>query len=319
MTTRIAIVGGGIAGLTLATLLDRQRFEVSVHEAQPERATTGSALGLWGPARRVLRRIGALPDGGAQPAEGALHRIDGRRVVTARGAGPVMVDRPTLLAALDAAVPTSVHRVSEEVTDPASLDADLVIGADGVRSQVRGLVVPHAAARVATPYLALRGIRSGTVPPGDAGEYWGRGLLAGLVPIGGGRTYWFTSHRSELSEPLDLAVVLAEARDRFADAAPAIRRMLDGAGPDTLATSLWVAPPLRSYARGRYIVVGDAAHAMLPNLGRGACSAVVDAATLAGTLNTGGDLRRWQARRIPATQVARVGSAALMRIALAIP
>lgn len=319
MTTRVAIIGGGIAGLTLAAHLDPHRFEVSIHEAQPERATTGSALGLWAPARRVLRGIGALPDHDGHPAQGALHRIDGRRVVTARGTGPVMVDRPTLLAALDAVVPLTVRRETEEVLDPASMDAELVVGADGVRSRVRGLVEPRAASRVATPYLALRGIRSGTTKTEDAGEYWGRGLLAGLVPIAGDRTYWFTSHRSRLDEPLDLAEVLDEARDRFAGAAPAVRRALDGAGPDTLATSLWVAPPLRTYTRGRFVVIGDAAHAMLPNLGRGACSAIVDAATLARTLNTGADLRRWQARRVPATQVARCGSAALMRVALAIP
>ncbi|GGB30809.1 salicylate hydroxylase [Flexivirga endophytica] len=319
MPQRIATVGGGIAGMTLAASLDPRRFEVSVHEAQPERAAVGSALGLWGAARRVLRRLDALPESGARQTGGALHRMDGRRLLAAHGPGPVMVDRPTLLAALDAAVPATVRRVTEEVTDPESLDADLVIGADGVRSRVRGLVEPSAAERVGTPYVALRGIRSGTTRSADIGEYWGGGLLAGLVPIAGDRTYWFTTHRSELTEPFEVQHVLDEARERFAGAAPGIRRALADAGPDTLATALWVAPPMRRYAHGRCVVIGDAAHAMLPNLGRGACSAIVDAATLAGTLNSDGDLRRWQARRVPATQAARLGSAAVMRAALAIP
>lgn len=319
MPTRIAIVGGGIAGLTLAATLDERRFEVTLHEAQPERAVTGSALGIWGAARRVLRNLRTLRDVESRRIEAALHRIDGRRLVAGRGQGPLMVDRPTLLAALDASVPASVRRVTAEVTDPESLDADLVIGADGVRSRVRGLVEPRAAERVSTPYLALRGIRSSTTTSADAGEYWGGGLLCGLVPIGGDRTYWFTTHRSELTEPLDVAQALDEARHRFGRAAPAVRQVLAEAGPDTLATALWVTPPMLTYARDRFVVIGDAAHAMLPNLGRGACSAIVDAATLAATLNSDRSLRRWQARRVPATQAARLGSAALMRVALAVP
>lgn len=316
---RIAVVGGGIAGLTLAALLDPTRFEVTIHEAQPERAVAGSALGLWGAARRVLRRIGALPEAASRQTGGALHRIDGRRLVTVHGPGPVLVDRPTLLAALEAAVPASACRVTAEVTDPAALDTDLVIGADGVRSRVRGLIDRRAAERVATPYVALRGIRSGTTTSDDVGEYWGGGLLAGMVPMTGDRTYWFTTHRSALVEPFEASQVVDEARDRFSAAAPVIRRVLAEADHETLATALWVTPRMRSYAHGRYVVIGDAAHAMLPNLGRGACSAIVDAATLASTLNSGGDLRRWTARRLPATQLARLGSAALMRTALTIP
>lgn len=142
--------------------------------------------------------------------------------------------------------------------------------------------------------------------------------MFGLVPVNGDRTYWFSTHRSELSEPLAVPDALAEARTEFAAAAPVIRRVLAEAGSDTLATALWVAPPLRSYVRDRYVVIGDAAHAMLPNLGRGACSAIVNAGTLAETLNAGGGLRRWQARRVPATQVARLGSGAMMRVALSL-
>lgn len=313
---RIAIIGAGIAGLTIASALDDERFEIDLYEAQPERSGTGSALGLWGSARRVLRGLDASPPLGERSTEGALRRIDGRRLVPLRGGGPVMVERPALLEALEGAGPTQVRRVSEEVTDPAALDADLVVGADGVRSRVRGMVDSRAAERSGTPYLALRGIGRRRPEPGSVGEYWGGGLLFGIVPMPGGQTYWFSTHRSDLAEPLDLDAVLAETRERFASAAEAPRRLLAEAGPDTLATRLWVAPSLRTYARDRFVVIGDAAHAMTPNLGRGACSAIVDAWTLARALNRGSDLRTWQLRRVPATQAARVGSGVLMRLAL---
>jgi 2-polyprenyl-6-methoxyphenol hydroxylase-like FAD-dependent oxidoreductase len=320
-TSRVAIVGSGIAGLTLAAALDQERFEVTIYEAQPERGGSGSALGLWPPARRTLERLRALPPLGAQPREGGLYRLDGRPLVRFRARSrllqdrsPQLVDRPALLAALDTAVPTTVHRVTREVTDPAELEADLVIGADGVRSRVRGLVDARAADRRETPVVALRGISAGWPDDAVAGEYWGDGMVFGIVPMPGERTYWFSAARSDLREPVDPQEALAEARDRFRNAAPVVRQHLAAAGPETLATRLWVTPPMRSYARGRYVVIGDAAHAMTPNLGRGACSAIVDAATLAATLNRGGDLRVWQARRVPATQLARVASGALLQL-----
>ena len=313
---RIAIFGGGIAGLTLACALDPHRFDVTLYEAQPERSESGSALGLWGAARHALHDVGALPTLGERPTQGALHRIDGRRLLPLRGGGPLMVERPALLSALERAVPREVHREQLEVTDPSTLQADLIVGADGVRSRVRGLIEPVAAERLATPYLALRGIAPNPPEPSTVGEYWGGGLLFGIVPTSGGKTYWFSTHRSELREPLDLRAALTETRHQFRAAAPTVRQLLLDAGGETLATRLWVAPPMRSYVRDRYVVVGDAAHAMLPNLGRGACSAIIDAASLAATLNRGRDLRIWQARRVPATQLARASSAALMKVAV---
>lgn len=113
-----------------------------------------------------------------------------------------------------------------EVIDPGSLDADLVIGADGVRSRVRGLVDAQAAEQAPTPYVALRGIRSGTPASAEIGEYWGCGLLAGLLPMSGDRTYWFKTHRSELAEPFEASEVIAEARERFAGAASVVRGAL---------------------------------------------------------------------------------------------
>ncbi|QFG70326.1 FAD-dependent oxidoreductase [Ornithinimicrobium pratense] len=328
--SRIAIVGGGIAGLTLAAALDQRRHEVTLFEEQPERAGAGAALALWPSAVRALDRIGVRigvrighgEDAGAAKSalsSAALFDLDtGARLLTVpRRAGSLaLIPRPALLAALEDAVPDSVRRVHEAVTDPAALDADLVVGADGVRSRVRGLVHPPAAERRQTPWLALRGIHPEPPDMGSLGEYWGPARLAGIAPLGAG-TYWFTTHRSTLGpEPLDVREALAEARQRFADASLPVQETLAAAGPHTLATRLWLTPPLPRYARGRYVVVGDAAHATTPNLGRGAVDAILDAASLADTLNRGTGLRAWQLRRLPATQAARTLAPLVMRLAL---
>ncbi len=315
------MVGGGIAGLACAAALDPTRFEVTLYEAAPERITTGAALGIWPAARRALSRIGAWDKLGDLPprlVHAGLFDLTGRRLATVPGPDLTLVERPRLMAALVASVPDSVARVTREVTDPAGLDADLVIGADGVRSTVRGLVAAGAADRVATPYVALRGLRALPQDPGVVGEYWGPGRLFGLAPVAGDRAYWFTTHRSAIGpEPLDVAAVLAQARTRYADAAPLICDTLAQAPPEaTLATRMWLAPAMPRYVGGRYVVIGDAAHASLPNLGRGACDALLDAVTLADALNRGRPLTGWQARRLPPTQAARVTAGTLMRLAL---
>lgn len=324
--SRIAIVGGGIAGLALAAALDPTRHEVVLVEEQPGRAGAGAALALWPSAVRALARIGVVLPTAQEPGTpddrlttAALFDLDsGQRLLTAphRIASLALVARPTLMAALEAAVPSSVRRVHEVVTDPATLDADLVVGADGVRSRVRALVHPPAADRRETPWLALRGVTDQPPPAGSVGEYWGAGRLAGITPTRTG-TYWFTTHVSELGpEPLDVAQALAQARDRFAGAAAPVRELLAGAGPHTLATRLWLTPAMPRYVRGRYAVIGDAAHATTPNLGRGAVDAVLDAVSLAGALDRGKGLRSWQLRRLPATQTTRALAPVLMRLAL---
>ena len=315
---RVAVVGGGIAGLTFATALG-DAVEVVVHEAQPDRAGAGSSLVLWPSARRALGRLGVLNRLGAAAVPlgaGRLFALDGTPLTGSHRSPLTVVPRPALLGALRDGLPPTVRVLASEVADPTALDADLVIGADGVRSRVRALVDPVAAERRTTPYVALRGALPALPDPATVGEYWGPGGLAGLLPSPGGGS-WFTTHHSEAGpEPLDVTAVLGEAQGVFAQAAPVVRRLLVDAGPSTSATRLWTAPPMRRYAAGRYVVLGDAAHAMTPNLGRGACDAVLDAVSLAAAVRRGGDLHRWQVRRLPVTQVARVGSAALMRLAL---
>ena len=318
VTGSVTIVGGGVAGLTLAAALDPARFDVRLLEAQPERHALGAALGVWPAARRVLDRLGvwaALEPQAARQRHVALHTLAGRRLLSGPAPDLWLVDRGALMAALADAVPASVRQNVAEVVDPAALPGDLVVGADGVRSRVRALVDPARAQRHETPYVALRGI----LPADEVdrfGEFWGRGRLFGTVPMHGGRVYWFAAwHHPGLAEPLDVGLLLAQARTAFTGAAPAITGLLDRAGEQTLATRLWTAPPMRRYARGRYVVVGDAAHASLPNLGRGACDAILDAARLAAALDRGGSLAAWQARRLPVTQAARVGAGGLMRLA----
>lgn len=246
--------------------------------------------------------------------------------------------RPTLVDLLDQAVPDSVRRVDARVDDPAALRADLVVGADGVRSVVRRSAFGTHLVPRATPWLALRGLLPGSPPV--AGEFWGSGDLAGVVPAPGDRTYWFTTHVSALgaapaggqrwtsSPPVDAAEALDEARRVFGarpDRSAAVLDVLARARPeDTLAQRILEAPPMRRLVHGRAVLVGDAAHAMTPNLGRGACEAMLDAHALAQELSRptvdrpalGRALLRYEARRLPAALALPPISRTLMHAAL---
>ncbi|WP_312718486.1 FAD-dependent monooxygenase [Mobilicoccus sp.] len=339
---RVAIVGGSIAGLTLAGLLDPDRFAVTLHEERPERREAGSALGLWGSAWSVLRALGLEERSRAQAATvsaGALRDATGRALLEPPSVPMDLILRPVLVELLDSAVPDAVRRVDARVEEPLDLRADLVVGADGVRSVVRRSAFGAHLLPRPTPWLALRGLLDR--PPPVAGEYWGHGDLAGVVPAPGGRTYWFTSHASDLgswadgearwrsSPAVDVTEALEETRRVFSarpDRAPEVLDALAGATPEsTLAQRILEAPPLPRLVHGRAVLVGDAAHAMTPNLGRGACEAMADAHVLARELGrTEGDparlgpaLARYEARRLPAAWALPPVSHLLMRTALA--
>jgi 2-polyprenyl-6-methoxyphenol hydroxylase-like FAD-dependent oxidoreductase len=134
--------------------------------------------------------------------------------------------------------------------------------------------------------------------------------------------FWYASYRSGLGPyGIDAASALEQARKRYAGHAPAIRQVLAAATPeDSLVQRIWTVPRLSSYVRARTVLIGDAAHGMMPTLGRGACESLVDAVTLADLLNTlpeGQALHAYDRQRRLRTRALSLASSALGRVALA--
>lgn len=319
----VDIIGGGIAGSALAAVLDPTRFDVTLHEQRAELPTTGTSLAMWPEAKEALARIGVLDR--LRGVGIALDRFplwseSGMALANVPADG-LLLGRHDLLAALDAAVPDTVNRVTERVEEPDRIEADVVVGADGVHSAVRRRNWGTGADARSTPALAVRGVVPDVLSPAELGEYWGRGQLFGLGPHRDG-TNWYTSFRSDLGpRHVDVGEAIELARHRHRDAAPALRRVLAAATPETtLAQRIWTTPRLSSYDRGNVVLVGDAAHAMTPNLGRGACEALIDAVTLGDLLERmppADALAAYDRARRRPTQRLRVASTALMRVALA--
>jgi 2-polyprenyl-6-methoxyphenol hydroxylase-like FAD-dependent oxidoreductase len=319
----ITIIGGGIAGLALAATLDPDRFDVTIHEQREGTPSVETSLAMWPEAQQALDAVGILPAiraAGSRFEGMALRDVAGKVWIRAEVAGVIGVSRADLLWHLDAAVPESVTRVFGAV---ASLpDSGLLVGADGVHSVVRRVHWgPRSKARL-SPYLALRGIISEPVPLEAGGEYWGRGELFGIAPASRKRTYWYASYRSDLGPGgIDVAAALDLTRQRFSGKASGISRVLSAATPEeTLAQRIWTVPALGRYAREGAVLAGDAAHGMTPNLGRGACEALIDAVTLGELLNSRPlpeALKTYNRRRLLRSQALRVASSAMTRLVLA--
>ncbi|SKB98312.1 2-polyprenyl-6-methoxyphenol hydroxylase [Arthrobacter sp. 49Tsu3.1M3] len=279
---------------------------------------------MWPAAQRALGDLGILDAvREASPViDGMTVRAaSGRPWTSAQATGLIGVSRVDLIRLLDGAVPGSVRRVAGRLDVVRPGPAGLVVGADGVHSAVRRSCWGARSGARPTRYLAVRGVVPGALWRAHTGEYWGRGQLFGIGPAAAG-TNWYAAFRSRAEHgSLDVAAVLAETRVRYSGYAPGVRDVLAVAVPETtLVQRIWTTPPLGSYVRARVALLGDAAHAMTPNLGRGACEALVDAVTLAALLNTrpvDEALSAYNRARHLRTQALRWASSAVMRLALA--
>jgi 2-polyprenyl-6-methoxyphenol hydroxylase-like FAD-dependent oxidoreductase len=333
MTARSAVVvGGGIGGLATAIALSGQGWRVRVFERAPEFAEVGAGISLWANALRALDAIGpgiagkVRGLGGAELFGGIQHRT-GRWLTRADAAeltrrfGPVLLlHRAELLRTLLDAVPPEALVAGTEVTGVGfdgdavivthtggETRADLLVGADGLHSTVRRLVWPDAAPPRYAGYTAWRWIAP-PLPggPDGGGETWGVGTRFGHVPLPDHRVYCYATANTPEGATGPKGEV-AELRARFRrwhDPIPALVEA--AAGTEVLRHDLYELPSVRSFARGRVALLGDAAHAMTPNLGQGACQALEDAATLGAVLATGrevaGALGRYDALRRPRAQ-----------------
>jgi len=153
----------------------------------------------------------------------------------------------------------------------------------------------YTAWRTVTPPLSIE----------DASETWGRGMRFGYASLPDGRVYCYaTANVPAGGRAGDEQAELAELRSRFADWHEPIPTLLR-ATTNVLRHDIYELPNLPSFVRGRVALVGDAAHAMTPNLGQGACQGVEDVATLATLLDAyeiPEALARYDALRRPHTQ-----------------
>jgi 2-polyprenyl-6-methoxyphenol hydroxylase-like FAD-dependent oxidoreductase len=317
---KAVVIGGGIAGLASALALTSRGWQVEVFERAPEFTEIGAGLSLWPNALRALDALGvgevvrsrAVLQGAVgirDPAGRWLSRTDTADLERRFGL-TAMIHRADLLAVLRTAVPEGVLQPGTQVREVRAdgtvthsggeCRADLVVGADGVHSTTRQSVWPGAPAPRYAGYTSWRMVCP-PVPVTETAEWWGRGERFGYAPLPDGRIYVYaTANAREGAGDGGLP----ELRRRFGGWHDPIPALLDAADPGSvLHHDLYELPPLTTYTSGRVVLTGDAAHAMTPNLGQGACQALEDAVVLGNVMASGDGLTAYDRQRRPRTQM----------------
>ncbi len=297
---RIVIVGGGIGGLCAARAVALAGHEPVVLERSPAGSTIGAGLLLWPNAVHALdelQRGGAVRAVAAAAQRTTFRDAAGRVLsqvhldaVERRAGAPVLVvERPALHDALsdgldvrnDATIRTAdAHGV---ILDSGErVDGDAVIGADGIGSVVRGYVCPQARP-IDTGHTVIRGIADHDIGAGQAYEAWGRDELVGGVALPAARSYWFYEGRTAAIDGQD--PIAALNAQRWPE--PFAAQVAGTAPQDVLVNRILRLGPLRTWTRGTVALLGDAAHAMEPNIGQGAAQTIEDAEALLVALRAG--------------------------------
>lgn len=322
----ILVVGGGIAGLGLATALRRRGLAAELVERGPAWPTTGAAITMHANGVRALRALGVGPAIDAASAvlpRWTFYDSDGRQLcdtdlVDLWGAvGPCLgITRRRLQDALldgTAGVPARLGLGVVDVADGpdgvrvgfadgSQRTYGLVVGADGIGSTIRQCLFGASPAR----YAGTTGWRS-VIPTRPEGVthlqlYMGEGRFFGVVPVGDAGTYGFAGVGTEpADEPMTGR--LEKFRELFADFAGPVPEYLAGLrrDEDLHATRVgWV--ELETWHTARVVLIGDAAHAAPPHMGEGGSLALEDALALADLLAAGDEgnvLATFEERRRP--------------------
>lgn len=339
--SRAIIIGAGIGGLCTAIALQRMGVSVEIYEQAPQARAAGAGLTLWPNAMRAMRDLGVASrlDDHLIEVSGAIRRWDGvtlsqtdyAQIKDRYDAPTIAIHRVDLMHALLDALNTPVifgkrlTRYEQDAThitaifdDDTRAEADLLVGADGIHSVVRSQMLPRSKPRY-SGYPAWRAVVNFDHARVDGmwGETWGRGARFGLVPISQGRVYWFaTANRAANTPPADHRATLQALFGNWHSPIPDL--IAATSDDELLYNDIMEIDPLSTWRDGRAVLLGDAAHAMTPNMGQGACQAIEDAAALARAMQTQADLpaalAAYESQRLPHTRRVLLQSRTIGRV-----
>jgi 2-polyprenyl-6-methoxyphenol hydroxylase-like FAD-dependent oxidoreductase len=320
------VVGGGVAGPAVATLLTRDGWEAPVFEARSEPDPfAGLFLNVAANGRRVLatlesekrllsdahpaprmvmwsgrgKQLGTVPNGPAERPE------DGGVVVRRSWLHEVIRD-----GAEQAGVKLTFGRRLEEVrqhadgvavrfSDGTEEEGDILIGADGLGSAVRRYVAPDAVPTF-TGLLGTGGFARvpGLEPtPGFQHFVFGARSFFGYLVRDDGTVYWFANLTADTPDQAPSDAWLKRLRELHSDDPVPVPQILAATPGPITVYPIFRLPRVQPWWRDRAVLLGDAVHATSPSAGQGASMALEDAAVLANTLRAGGSFQQYEDAR----------------------
>lgn len=321
---RVVIVGGGVAGLSLALALRRQSIDYVVLEQAPRFEPVGAGIQLSPNATRALDHMGVLARLAPETVRPGRHRFiawdDGRPLLTtplgdavseAFGSPYMHAHRADLLAAIqaeigdDPRIRLGAAVASVETSDDAAVavlatgervTGDLLIAADGVRSPIREQLFAPEAPRF-SGCMAWRGLTSAADVRDlgyehDSYIWMGPERSVVIYFVSGGRLInWIGIGPSDgdTRESWTTQGTTEAALAEYAGWHPMVRGLIERSAPP-FKWALFDRPALEEWVLGRVALIGDSAHAMLPYHAQGAAQSIEDAWVLARRLALAPDI-----------------------------
>ncbi|MFI6644177.1 FAD-dependent oxidoreductase [Streptomyces sp. NPDC050504] len=303
------VVGSGIGGLTAAVALHRRGWRVTVLERAASLGAVGAGIGLAPNALRALDVIGIgreIKELAAWQGDGGVRAPGGRWLSRSHsdlfaqrfGERLVMVHRALLIERIAARLPEGALRTGApaELVDPGTaggrralvrtprgdIEADLVVGADGIHSAVRRALFPGHPGPSYSGLTTWRTVVPAPARPFAPHESWGKGALWGTQPLKDGRIYAYAAATAPAGTHAPDSEK-AELLRRFGDWHDPIPEILAATAPEGILRHdvHHMTTPLPAFHRGRTALLGDAAHAMAPTMGQGGNQAIEDGIVLA--------------------------------------
>ena len=314
--TRVAIIGGGIGGLVAARALTLRGIEVAVYEAAPELREIGAGVALGPNAMKVFRALDLEDDVRAIAGRwdwAVTHNGKTGRVIsrTSRqqqaslfGSAGATAHRADLLDVLSGSVPSAIVTLGArcksvepdgEVAvarfeDGSEVEADVVVGADGIHSAVRtslfGPDAPRFTGKICYRSVVPVDAVAGPPPDTDNSQWLGPHGTIVLYPVRRDELINVVCHYDDEGYRHESWVSRCEQTEvlsRYSGWHESLLRVFS-AGDVWYKWALYDRDPISQWTRGRVTVLGDAAHPMLPYLGQGACQAIEDGVVLAAAL-----------------------------------
>ena len=327
------IIGGGIGGLCAGIALQLAGIEVTVYEAAPELKPVGAGVGLAANAMQGLQRLGVAE---AVIAHGeqleALVIFDENRSVISNfntlplsdryGVNNFVIHRAALHNVLHGYLPkgtvelnkrcTGIKQVHDQVevrfSDDTCALADLVVGADGINSVIRQQLFPQSKPRYAG-YTCWRGVVENpgvSIDTKISAEMWAPQGRVGMAPLPHNTIYWYACMNAKPNDPAMRDTTPEQLAAHFSNVYEPVATVLAATKPEQMIwNDIADLEPLKQFAFGKVVLLGDAAHATTPNMGQGACQAIEDAVVLKQCLqqepSIAAALRQYEKRRLART------------------
>nr|WP_299207505.1 FAD-dependent monooxygenase [uncultured Brumimicrobium sp.] len=302
MKRKIAIIGGGIAGLTFARCISDD-YETHIFEKKQEFGEVGAAISVFPNALCVMDEIGLLDNilNTSGKFENVYLKTANGNILsksTPKSDYPVIcIHRANLHKILLTDINAHLH-IDSGVKKLTNLDNgqveiilengkssvfDAVIGADGIHSIVRKNII-NDGAPIFRGYNIWRGVVKTNFDIGYASETYGKGQRVGIVPIKDGVYGWWATYNEEFLKDDEPEGTKQKLKRLFGNWHYPIPELIENT-ENILKNSLSDRNPHKGWTSGNITLIGDAAHPTTPNLGQGGCMAIEGAYLLAKCIN----------------------------------